>query len=198
VIDSKVGERQRDFGSQSQAFLQLKKGPPKTLAQQHAVGIQFRDPKATDTSKHDAKIENTPEDDDEQYARRLQAKLDAAEYAHNQRGCAALSLHMQSIQIACDKGEPPGVCRGMKQPKGQPYIKISEEEIADDYPMPMQYEMQEEEIDEFVVNGAEDMMLDVDPECLPKLVHSLPCVSHPRSMCTSCGLDLQHTLARTY
>jgi DNA (cytosine-5)-methyltransferase 1 len=59
---------------------------------------------------------------------------------------------------------------GVKVPKGkQAYIKISEEEIADDYPMPKQYPMEEEEMDEFVVNGDEDMLLDVDPECLPKM-----------------------------
>jgi hypothetical protein len=61
-------------------------------------------------------------------------------------------------------------CRGVKQPKGQAYIKISEEEIADDYPMPKQYEMQGQEMDEWVVSGDEDLMLDVDPECLPKMV----------------------------
>lgn len=63
-------------------------------------------------------------------------------------------------------------CRGMKQTKGQSYIKISEEEIADDYPVPKQYEMQEEEIDEFVVNGDEDIMLEIDPESLPTMVCS--------------------------
>jgi hypothetical protein len=50
------------------------------------------------------------------------------------------------------------------------YIKISEEEIADDYPMPKQYEMQDQEIDELVVNGDEAMLCDVDPECLPTMV----------------------------
>ena len=63
-------------------------------------------------------------------------------------------------------------CRGVKQPKGKAaYIKISEEEIADDYPLPQQYPMEEEELDEFVVNGDDDVMLDVDPESLPKMVH---------------------------
>lgn len=33
------------------------------------------------------------------------------------------------------------------------YIKISEKEIADDYPMPKQYEMLQEEIDELIVLG---------------------------------------------
>ena len=62
-------------------------------------------------------------------------------------------------------------CRGVKQPKGKAaYIKINEEEIADDYPMPAQYPMEEEEFDEFVVNGDEDLPLDIDPECLPKMV----------------------------
>lgn len=60
--------------------------------------------------------------------------------------------------------------RGVKQAKGQSYIKISEEEIADDYPVPKQYEMQEEEIDEFVVNGDENIMLEIDPESLPTMV----------------------------
>lgn len=67
-------------------------------------------------------------------------------------------------------------CRGAKQAKGQAYIKISEEEIADDYPLPQQYEMPGEEMDEFVVNGDEDLLLDVDPDCLPKMVrpHAAP------------------------
>lgn len=65
--------------------------------------------------------------------------------------------------------------RGVKQQKGAAYIKISEEEIADDYPMPKQYVMEAEEMDELVVNGDEDMLLDVDPETLPKLVRGLLC-----------------------
>jgi hypothetical protein len=44
--------------------------------------------------------------------------------------------------------------------------------------MPNQYTMEEEELDEFVLNGDEDMMLDVNPDSLPKMV-SLRCVRVP-------------------
>lgn len=36
--------------------------------------------------------------------------------------------------------------------------------------MPNQYEPQEQEMDEFVVAGDEEMMLDVDPDSLPTMV----------------------------
>jgi hypothetical protein len=60
----------------------------------------------------------------------------------------------------------------MKQPKGKAYIKICEEEIADDYPMPKQYEMLSQETDEFVVVGDDEYLLHQDPESLPKMVRS--------------------------
>jgi hypothetical protein len=40
--------------------------------------------------------------------------------------------------------------------------------------MPKQYVMEEEELDEFVVNGDDEALLDIDPECLPKMVRILP------------------------
>lgn len=47
------------------------------------------------------------------------------------------------------------------------YIKISESEIADDYPMPKQYEKPEEETDEVEVFFDEDLV-HCDPEYLPR------------------------------
>lgn len=46
------------------------------------------------------------------------------------------------------------------------YIKISEEEIADDYPEPTQYDKVEEETDELLL--AEEDLWDADPEDLPR------------------------------
>lgn len=70
--------------------MQLKNGPPKTLLQQQSIGIQFNDkPKdGAGASKDEQMTEDAPKDDcDAQYARRVQAKLDAAKYHHSQRGC---------------------------------------------------------------------------------------------------------------
>lgn len=181
--------------------VQLRNGPPKTLLQQQSVGVQFHDkPKSGSGSFTDVKMsEPVPEEDcDTQYARRVQAKMDAAKYSHSQRGCAfysdSVAKHSSQQPCPCSSLQSlflfilltlPSVytspiclhlhvcggCRGVKQARGQAYIKISEEEIADDYPMPKQYEMQDQEVDEFIVVGDEEMMLDVDPECLPKMVH---------------------------
>lgn len=50
----------------------------------------------------------------------------------------------------------------------QEYIKVNEEEIAGDYPLPMQYVKEEEELDEFVLYDEELEML--SPEEYPKRV----------------------------
>ncbi|BDA51554.1 DNA (cytosine-5)-methyltransferase 1B [Coccomyxa sp. Obi] len=73
------------------------------------------------------------------YARQLQAKLDAEEARGGNRRQAG---------------------------KGGVYIKINESEIADDYPEPAQYEKEEEETDELLLLDEE--MLDADPEDLPR------------------------------
>lgn len=76
---------------------------------------------------------------DADYARQLQAKMDAQQArAANKRGGS----------------------------KGTPYIKISEAEIADDYPEPTPYEKVEEETDELLL--ADEDLFDVDPESLPR------------------------------
>ncbi|KAF8055388.1 MET1B [Scenedesmus sp. PABB004] len=83
---------------------------------------------------------------DEELARRLQAKMDAQTMAGNAKG----------------RG------RGGAAGGAQAYIKISEAEIADDYPPPQQYKAPEgvEETDELVLWDEE--MADCDPEALPK------------------------------
>jgi hypothetical protein len=63
------------------------------------------------------------------------------------------------------------VRRGQTQRKSSvAYIKISEEEIADDYPLPQMYVKEHEETDELLVMGDESMMLDIDTEALPTQV----------------------------
>lgn len=52
--------------------------------------------------------------------------------------------------------------------ESQAYIKVSEEEIADDYPLPQQYVKEEEEMDEFVLYDEE--LEAMCPEDLPKRV----------------------------
>ncbi|KAF6265105.1 hypothetical protein COO60DRAFT_1470199 [Scenedesmus sp. NREL 46B-D3] len=83
---------------------------------------------------------------DEDMARRLQAKMDAQ-------------------SMGGGKGRGGGAAGGRGGPA---YIKISEAEIADDYPMPKQYKAPDgvEETDELLLWDEE--MADVDPECLPK------------------------------
>lgn len=62
-------------------------------------------------------------------------------------------------------------CRGQKQRKSTvAYIKISEEEIADDYPLPQMYVKEHEETDELLVMGDDSMTLDIDTEALPTQV----------------------------
>eukprot|EP00955_Chlamydomonas_euryale_P098086 365123-Chlamydomonas_euryale.AAC.26 len=80
---------------------------------------------------------------DEEFARKLAAKLAAKEYGRS----------------------------GGPTPKGNPYIRINLEEIADDYPLPTQYEKTEEETDEMLLFDEE--MMDCDPEDLPRrLLHN--------------------------
>lgn len=85
--------------------------------------------------------------------------------------------------MLCEQGVH---CRGVKQAKGQVYIKISEEEIADDYPAPKEYDLLEHELDEVLVNGDDDLMMDVDPECLPTMVR------YTRSDSKNSSLSLTH------
>ena len=126
------------------------RGPPKTLAERANQGIVIREPgseeAAVDDDAEPMQLDSAA-GADEEYARRLQGKLDAQEYAAAQRGGG----------------------RGRKPDKGV-YIKISEEEIADDYPMPKQYVKEVEEVDELLVNGDECMLLDIDPDNLPTQV----------------------------
>lgn len=56
---------------------------------------------------------------------------------------------------------------GRRPPAAQPYIKVHESEIADDYPMPSQYTAEEDEADELVLFGEEEDF-GLDPENLPR------------------------------
>jgi DNA (cytosine-5)-methyltransferase 1 len=64
------------------------------------------------------------------------------------------------LKLPCSRSGPPK--------SSQAYIKVSEGEIADDYPPPIPYNKEEEETDELLL--AEEDMLDVDPEYLPRRV----------------------------
>ncbi|KAK9800313.1 hypothetical protein WJX73_000556, partial [Symbiochloris irregularis] len=67
-------------------------------------------------------------------------------------------------QLDVQQARGPQGRRGAGQ--GAPYIKISEEEIADDYPMPAQYSKVEEEMDELLL--MEDDAFNLDPDSLPR------------------------------
>jgi DNA (cytosine-5)-methyltransferase 1 len=66
------------------------------------------------------------------------------------------------------------LCRSNKRGRGNStagsaanaYVRISEQEIADDYPLPAQYEKEEEEADELLLWDEEGAWM--DPEDLPK------------------------------
>ncbi|KAI8469978.1 MAG: hypothetical protein J3K34DRAFT_268835 [Monoraphidium minutum] len=81
---------------------------------------------------------------DEEMARRLQAQMDAQAYSGGgNRG----------------RGTPGGAANA--------YIKINEEEIADDYPMPKQYDKEEDEEDELALLWDEELA-QLDPDALPR------------------------------
>jgi hypothetical protein len=79
--------------------LQMMKGPPLTMHECQTEGIHIRELGSVTAAAHaheqlDAaeavptKL-NSSEAADAEYARRLQAKMDASEYATQQRGCAS-------------------------------------------------------------------------------------------------------------
>ncbi|KAL4528770.1 hypothetical protein Ndes2437A_g03311 [Nannochloris sp. 'desiccata'] len=92
--------------------------------------------KQQQASEADAQMEA-----DIEFARQLQAKMDV------------------EVSRGRGRGGPP---------KGQSaeYIKVSEAEIADDYPAPTPYNKEEEETDELLLYDEE--LAECDPECLPR------------------------------
>ncbi|GAX75038.1 hypothetical protein CEUSTIGMA_g2482.t1 [Chlamydomonas eustigma] len=80
---------------------------------------------------------------DEEFARKLQAKMMAQAHGAGGRNGGAKNA-------------------------ASAYIRISPEEIADDYPVPASYEKEEEEVDEMLLFDEE--MVDADPEYLPRRV----------------------------
>lgn len=78
---------------------------------------------------------------DEEFARQLQAKMDAE-----------------------TRAKRPGAPKASKG--AQAYVRVSEEEIKDDYPDPQQYRKEEEETDELLLFDEE--VMDLDPEYLPR------------------------------
>ena len=77
-----------------------------------------------------------------------------------------------SLALSCPPSCHPWLifARGGAKSSASAYIRISPEEIADDYPFPVSYEKEEEETDEMLLFD-EDMM-DADPEYLPRrLLH---------------------------
>eukprot|EP00884_Botryococcus_braunii_P022842 jgi/Botrbrau1/9241/Bobra.180_1s0003.1 len=117
------------------------------VAKQQGGGITIRDEPKPDPVPQEAvqsrtalsSAEEARLQADADLARQLQAKLDAVEARGPPRKGGA---------------------------KGQPYIKISESEIADDYPMPAQYVKEEEEADELML--MDEDLFDAPPEDLPR------------------------------
>jgi DNA (cytosine-5)-methyltransferase 1 len=93
-----------------------------------------REERGAETARNNEQFEA-----DEDFARQLQAKMDAE----------ALN-------------GPPG----MASRSAQAYIKVSEAEIADDYPPPAAYDKEEEETDELLLFDEE--LAGLDPEYLPR------------------------------
>ncbi|KAL6767831.1 MET1 [Auxenochlorella protothecoides x Auxenochlorella symbiontica] len=103
-----------------------------------ATGIHIRD---------DTRPEAAPADEDAQtladadFARQLQAQMDAT---------AARAA------------------RGGAKPRGPAYVQVSAEEIANDYPAPLAYAKEEEEVDELLLADEEELGGGADPETLPR------------------------------
>ncbi|KAL0027901.1 hypothetical protein WJX79_001540 [Trebouxia sp. C0005] len=123
-------------------------------------GISIKERSATEPEDRTSlNAEEKQQQADADYARQLQAKLDAQEA----------------------RGGPRRT--GGKQ---QVYIKISEAEIADDYPEPKQYDKVDDEMDELVLMD-EDAM-DLSPEDLPRRVLSDFAVYNSEGFCSSLEL----------
>ncbi|DBB09374.1 TPA: hypothetical protein ACH3X3_007949 [Trebouxia sp. C0006] len=123
-------------------------------------GISITERSATTVEERPSlNAEEKQQQADADYARQLQAKLDAQEA----------------------RGGPRRT--GGKQ---QVYIKISEAEIADDYPEPKQYDKVDDEMDELVLMD-EDAM-DLPPEDLPRRVLSDFAVYNSEGFCSSLEL----------
>ncbi|MEW5318123.1 MAG: hypothetical protein WDW38_009370 [Sanguina aurantia] len=135
---------------------EVAKGP---LPVSHMSGsIRILEPTAAVASDANAPAGNAMVDFDEDMARRLQAKMDKEEFRKSQGVLQG---------VGGGRGGGGGGGRGgASATSGPAYIKISEEEIADDYPLPAQYAKEGEETDELVMFD-EDCM-DMDPEELPK------------------------------
>lgn len=120
------------------------KGPHVTRAMTN--GITIRD--AADVAADHAAAGAPAQQDalaaaDEALARRMQAKMDAAQYGAGGGG-------------------------GRGGGRGAPYIRISEQEIADDYPLPKQYTKEVEETDELLMADPDDLAMGMHPEDLPR------------------------------
>ena len=81
-------------------------------------------------------------DADEEYARQLQAQFDTQAAARARGGAGGA--------------------------KAAPYVQVSREEIADDYPAPAAYVKEEDELDELLMADEEDLSGLTDPEALPR------------------------------
>ena len=105
-----------------------------------AKELKIKGSKAAEDDVEDAPL-STQERADQQFAMQLQAKMDCEANGH-QAGFLASKKETQA------------------------YIKVNEEEIAGEYPLPTQYVKMEEEMDEFLLYDEELEVL--APEDLPK------------------------------
>ena len=110
--------------------------------EQPAVLSKPSDPKGKGKANSLPGVQELLADADEDLARQIQAKFDQ-EDKHKQ----------------LNGGRP-------RSSTGPAYIKVSEAEIADDYPLPTPYSKNEEEMDELLLWDEE--LLDYDPEYLPR------------------------------
>eukprot|EP00887_Chlorella_sp_A99_P005231 scaffold1.g5231.t1 len=122
-----------------------------------------KDPKGKGKAAVDAEPtdEEKQLDADEQYARQLQAQMDAQERQRCVPGAAHAATLLPKRTPRCSARACGLVARADRR-----RCAVSEEEIADDYPFPQAYKKEEEETDELLL--ADEEMADVDPEYLPR------------------------------
>jgi DNA (cytosine-5)-methyltransferase 1 len=114
---------------------------------------------AAAADKSDAPPADAQTTADEELARRLQAKMDAEALKGTGGGRGR------------NAGGGGGAGGGPEGAAGkEAYVRISEEEIADDYPMPRQYSKEDEEADELALFWDEELAELADPDALPRRV----------------------------
>ena len=97
----------------------------------------------------------------------IKADSDASNHQVDAQALADQQLAMQ-LQAKLDREMNARTSNFVGAKDSQAYVKVNEEEIADDYPLPQQYIKEEEEMDEFILYDEE--MENLCPEDLPKRI----------------------------